>query len=205
MIFGLFSYDWTILLVIPGFIISVWAQIKVTTTFKKYSQMRTWRGMTGYMAARRILDENGNELFDVDPNSGYGTEEEIFIAHHDAVDGVDEVGHYEVIRAYENGGRDMRWVVDVPGVEPQPEWDEYETIMRWHYYPEPKPDEPDEPDVPTQQRASKNYMSGIIFDEGGELYEATSNIARGEKIIPGMNCKTVSLSDILNALNSQGG
>lgn len=59
MIFGLFSFDWTILLVIPGLIISVWAQIKVSTTFKKYSQMRTKRGMTGYDAARRILDSNG--------------------------------------------------------------------------------------------------------------------------------------------------
>ncbi len=59
MIFGLFSYDWTILLIIPGFIISVWAQIKVKTTFNKYSQMHTSRGMTGYMAARQILDNSG--------------------------------------------------------------------------------------------------------------------------------------------------
>jgi Zn-dependent membrane protease YugP len=59
MIFGLFRFDWTILLVIPGLIISVWAQIKVTTTFNKYSQIRTKRGMTGYDAARRILDSNG--------------------------------------------------------------------------------------------------------------------------------------------------
>lgn len=146
----------------------------------------------------RIIDENGNELFDVDTSSGYGTQEQIFIAHHDAVDGVNEVGHYEVSRVYENGGRDVQWVVDVPGVEPTPEWDEYETIIRWHYYPKPEPE-------PKTMRASKNYTSGIIFDEGGSLYEATANISRGEKIIPGMNCKTVSLSDILNALNSQGG
>lgn len=46
-------------MVIPGLIISVWAQIKVSTTFKKYSQVRTKRGMTGYDAARRILDSNG--------------------------------------------------------------------------------------------------------------------------------------------------
>ena len=148
----------------------------------------------------RILDENGNELFDVDTASGYGTQEEIFIAHHDAVDGVDEVGHYEVARVYENGGRDVQWVVDVPGVEPQPAWDEYESIIRWHYYPQP-----DEPEEPTTIRASKNYAIGIIFDEGGSLYEATSNISRGEKIIPSKNCKTMSLSDILNTLNSQGG
>ena len=59
MIFGLFAYDWTILLVIPGFIISLWAQIKVSSTFKKYSKLRTYKGITGYDAARRILDANG--------------------------------------------------------------------------------------------------------------------------------------------------
>ena len=59
MMFGLFRFDWTILLVIPGLIISVWAQIIVTTTFNKYSKIRTKRGMTGYDAVRRILDSNG--------------------------------------------------------------------------------------------------------------------------------------------------
>ena len=57
--FGLFYYDWTILLVIPGFFISLWATFKVNSTFKKYSNMRTYRGYTGYDAARRILDANG--------------------------------------------------------------------------------------------------------------------------------------------------
>ena len=57
--FGLFNYDWTILLVIPGFFISLWATLKVNSTFKKYSNMRTYRGYTGYDAARRILDANG--------------------------------------------------------------------------------------------------------------------------------------------------
>lgn len=59
MMFGLFRFDWTILLVIPGFLISLWAQIKVSSTFKKYSKVRTARGYTGYDAARRILDANG--------------------------------------------------------------------------------------------------------------------------------------------------
>ena len=57
MLFGWF--DWTILLVIPGFIISLWAQIKVSTTFKKYSKLNTVKGLSGYGAARRILDANG--------------------------------------------------------------------------------------------------------------------------------------------------
>lgn len=57
MFYGLF--DWTILLVIPGLIISIWAQIKVSTTFNKYSKITTQRGLSGYGAARRILDANG--------------------------------------------------------------------------------------------------------------------------------------------------
>ena len=59
MIFGLFRFDWTILLVIPGLIVSIWAQIKVKSTFERYSKMNTSRGLTGAAAARRILDANG--------------------------------------------------------------------------------------------------------------------------------------------------
>lgn len=59
MLFGWFYFDWTILLVIPGFIISLWAQIQVSSTFNKYSKMQTVRGLSGADAARRILDSNG--------------------------------------------------------------------------------------------------------------------------------------------------
>ena len=59
MLFGLFMFDWTILLVIPGLLISIWAQLKVSSTFNKYSQITTARGLSGYGAARRILDVNG--------------------------------------------------------------------------------------------------------------------------------------------------
>lgn len=59
MLFGLFMLDWTILLVIPGLIISIWAQIKVSTTFNKYSKLTTQKGLSGYGAARKILDANG--------------------------------------------------------------------------------------------------------------------------------------------------
>ena len=59
MIFGLFRFDWTILLVIPAMIFAIWAQFKVQSTYKKYSSYPTRRGMTGAQAARRILDENG--------------------------------------------------------------------------------------------------------------------------------------------------
>ncbi len=59
MIFGLFRFDWTILLLVPGILFAIWAQIKVQSTYKKYSSYPTRRGMTGAQAARRILDQNG--------------------------------------------------------------------------------------------------------------------------------------------------
>ena len=44
--------------------------------------------------------------------------------HHEAVEGVQEVWHYETVAEYPNGGRDIRKVVDVPGVAAQASWDE---------------------------------------------------------------------------------
>ena len=61
--FGLFYFDWTILIVLPALIFSIWAQINVNSTFDKYSKVRTKRGITGADAARRVLNENG--LYDV--------------------------------------------------------------------------------------------------------------------------------------------
>jgi Zn-dependent membrane protease YugP len=40
-------------------IFSVWASIRVNTTFKKYSSVRPASGITGAEAARRVLDANG--------------------------------------------------------------------------------------------------------------------------------------------------
>lgn len=44
--------------------------------------------------------------------------------HRDAVEGVTEVWHYETIAVYPNGGKDIRRVIDVPGVAAQDAWDE---------------------------------------------------------------------------------
>ncbi len=48
-----------IILVLPFVLLSLWAQMKVKTTFTKYSRVHNHRGMTGADAARRILDMNG--------------------------------------------------------------------------------------------------------------------------------------------------
>lgn len=52
-------YDSTILILIPAIIFSLIAQGMVKSTFAKYSKERNSRGMTGYDAARAILDRGG--------------------------------------------------------------------------------------------------------------------------------------------------
>ncbi len=48
-----------ILLVLPAMLFSLWASARVNSTFKRYSQMRNSRGMTGADAARAVLAANG--------------------------------------------------------------------------------------------------------------------------------------------------
>ena len=54
-----FYYDWTMIIVLPAILFTFWAQSKVQSTFEKYSKQRTHSGMTGFEAARRLLDSNG--------------------------------------------------------------------------------------------------------------------------------------------------
>jgi len=49
--------------ILIAFIISLWAQFRVKGTFNRWSEVRASSGMTGYDAARRMLDANG--LYDV--------------------------------------------------------------------------------------------------------------------------------------------
>lgn len=82
----------------------------------------------------KILDENGVEIFSPDLEKGYLKEDKIFVAHHEAVEAVEEQWHYETIAEYPNGGKDVEKVVDVPGVEAQEAWDEYEDVLRYVCY-----------------------------------------------------------------------
>ena len=59
-----------IILVLPAIFFSMWAQAKVNGTFNRYSKERTYSGMTGYEAARRILAANGLYHVNVERVSG---------------------------------------------------------------------------------------------------------------------------------------
>lgn len=58
MPFGLFygNYFWLLLL---GALISIWAQMKVNTTFNKYSKVMSSQAIPANQVARQILDQNG--------------------------------------------------------------------------------------------------------------------------------------------------
>jgi Zn-dependent membrane protease YugP len=60
---------WTILILL-AFGLSLWAQFRVKGTFSKYEGTPASSGLTGYEAARRMLDENGLYNIPVEPVPG---------------------------------------------------------------------------------------------------------------------------------------
>ncbi len=64
-------FDWTYLvLVLPAILLATWASSNVRSTFKKYSAIRSRRGITGAQAARRVLDANGLQNVRIERISG---------------------------------------------------------------------------------------------------------------------------------------
>ena len=77
----------------------------------------------------KIYNEQKNrELFEYDLSKGY-LKNDTITTHINAVVGQKEVYHYETIREYPNGGKDMKKIVDIPGVEAVEEHDETEEIL----------------------------------------------------------------------------
>lgn len=58
-----YYYDPTYILVLIGLVISLWASARVNSTYQKYSRVRSYSGLTGAEAARRILNSAG--IYDV--------------------------------------------------------------------------------------------------------------------------------------------
>ncbi len=58
------------ILIIIAFIFSLWAQFRVKGTFKKWAQVENHNGLTGYEAARRMLDANDLQHIPIEPVRG---------------------------------------------------------------------------------------------------------------------------------------
>ncbi|MBI5094804.1 MAG: zinc metallopeptidase [Candidatus Hydrogenedentes bacterium] len=70
MPFGFF-FDPTMLLLIPALLFAGWAQLKVKSTYAKFSQVGTRSGLSGAEVAARILRDSGIDLSD-SPSSNPG-------------------------------------------------------------------------------------------------------------------------------------
>ncbi|HBU11487.1 MAG TPA: hypothetical protein DEB31_01765, partial [Clostridiales bacterium] len=86
-------FDWTWLILIPGLILSIWAQVKVSSTYKKYSKVPAQSGVSGAEFARSMLRQNnvqgvtiqsieGNMTDHFDPrNNTVSLSEGVFAGH----------------------------------------------------------------------------------------------------------------------------
>lgn len=83
--------------------------------------------------APELVDEDDNPVENPDLELGW-LKNETKTVHHDAVEGVEEVSHYETIREYPNGGKDVKKVVDVKAVPAQDAYDEEVAFMRYIKY-----------------------------------------------------------------------
>ena len=59
----MFWYDYTILILLPGLLLGLIVQVILKSTYSKYKKVPSVTGLTGYSAARKILNDAG--LFDV--------------------------------------------------------------------------------------------------------------------------------------------
>ena len=66
----MFYYDWTMLLVIPGLLLGLWAQFRVQSTFSKYGSVLSSNGQSADRVARLLLNHAGCDAVDIEQTSG---------------------------------------------------------------------------------------------------------------------------------------
>ena len=121
-----------------------------------------------------IYNENMERIENPDLTLGYlksGTRS----VHHEAVEGVTEVWHYETVAEYPNGGKDVRKVVDVPGVEAQAEWDEEIPIQIYVPYTQ---EELDRMEAERNKPAMADRLAALE-EENTQLKEALNALIKG--------------------------
>lgn len=82
----------------------------------------------------KVYDETKTRILkEYDLEKGY-LKQDTITHHFEEVKEIKEQGHYETIREYPNGGKDVEWVVEVEGVEYQPAREEIEDIVIYVSY-----------------------------------------------------------------------
>ena len=121
-----------------------------------------------------IYNGNMERIENPDMSLGYlvpGTRTE----HHAAVQGVAEKWHYETVAEYPNGGRDIRKVVDVPGVEAREAWDEEIAIQIYTPYTQ---EELDRMEADRNRPTTEDRLAALE-EENRQLKEALNLLLSG--------------------------
>ena len=117
-----------------------------------------------------VYDQHGNVLDGYDLSLGR-LESSTRKEHHPAVEGVEEVWHWETIAEYPNGGKDVRKVIDVAGVQAVEEWEEEIPIYIYIPYTQEELDEMEaEENKPTaEERIAKLEEENAYLKESLEM------------------------------------
>ena len=65
-----YTWDWTMILLVPGLLLGLWAQYKVKSAYAKYRKIGTSRGLTAEQVSRDMLTRDGNGSVAIEPISG---------------------------------------------------------------------------------------------------------------------------------------
>lgn len=84
----------------------------------------------------KIIDETGVELTEAPDLSLGRLIDDVEVVRHEAIAGVKQVSHFVPIEHLANGSTIVEEVIDVPGVDPQPAWEETVPIQRYIRYTE---------------------------------------------------------------------
>ena len=63
-------FDWTIILILPGLILGLWAQARVKSTFEKYRKIHTQHGVPSQELVRQMLSRQGVVDIAISPTEG---------------------------------------------------------------------------------------------------------------------------------------
>ena len=66
----MFYWDWTMVLLIPGLLLGLWAQFKVKSAYAKYRKIGTARGVTADQVAHDLMARDGNQAIAIEPIAG---------------------------------------------------------------------------------------------------------------------------------------
>ncbi|MCE5343862.1 MAG: zinc metallopeptidase [Eubacteriales bacterium] len=62
--------DWTIILLLPGLLLGLWAQYRVKSAYAKYGKIGTARGLTAEQVSHDLLKRDGNAGVAIQPTEG---------------------------------------------------------------------------------------------------------------------------------------